>query len=308
MGKICVLGSYNQDLTMYCNTFPQPKETVKNGTFKMGPGGKGANQADAAAKAGGDVVFIGKIGNDAFGDLAIQHFRDAGIDTQFVFRDDNNSTGCAVITVDKLGENAIIVASGANTNLLNEEVDRARDALEHSDIVLFQFETNLEAIERGMTIAHNAGALVCLNPAPMLFPFPERLFGQIDIFVPNEVEAGKLLGYELNDIQPAKRGVLDLLSFGLQMAIITMGSNGAVVATIDEVFHVPTLSVTPVDTTGAGDCFLGALAVALSEKQPLKEAITFANAAAALNVTRRGASEANPSRGEIISLLNNERI
>jgi ribokinase len=298
--KITVLGSYNQDLVMYSPSFPHPKETLTTGTFAMFPGGKGANQAHAAGRAGGDITFIGKIGSDMFGDQAIMHLQNANVHTSYLIRDSQYQTGCASIFVEqKTGQNMILVASGANVQITNSNIDEAKDAIVDANLFLTQFETNLSAIKHAMEIAVNAKVPVCLNPAPALTPFPKEIFPLLSIIAPNEVEAGAIVGYQINSIMKAKQAAQDLITMGPQIGIITLGDQGVVAATNTEIIHIPAFSVNVVDTVGAGDTFIGTFAVAWTESHNLKKSLYFASAAASIKVTRKGASIANPNRQEI---------
>ena len=304
MGKITVLGSYNQDLTMIIERFPKPKETLKNGDFFMSPGGKGANQAHAAAQLGGNVTLIAKVGDDAFGMVAKEHFRKSGINSECILTDPASPTGCAMILVEKKsGENSIVVSSGANHSFSELEMDRFAPIFQMSDIALFQFENSLPIVEYAITIAKKSKALVCLNPAPMITPFPLHLLPLIDILVLNEVEAEDLVNHTIHTLEDVTKTAQDLLSLGVPMAIITLGSKGVVAASKNGCFFQPAFDVHVVDTTGAGDAFMGGFAVAYSETHDLKYSLRFASATAALNVTRKGATLANPSRQQVLQFL-----
>ncbi len=304
MSKITVLGSYNQDLTMYTARFPRPKETLKNGEFFMSPGGKGANQAHAAAQLGGEVTLIAKVGADAFGQVAKQHFQDAGISTKGILTDLERPTGCAMILVERdSGENSIIVSSGANNSILEAEIDRFTSIIQSGDIILFQFENSLSIVEYTINLARKGQALVCLNPAPMITPFPMELLPLIDILILNEVEAEDLVGHAVHNPEDAKMYAHDLVSLGAQIVIITLGSNGVVAVSENQCLFEPAFKVKVVDTTGAGDAFVGGFAVAYSETHELTFALRFASATAALNITQKGAARANPSRQDVLKFL-----
>ena len=206
MSKITVLGSYNQDLTMFTDRFPRPKETLKNGEFFMSPGGKGANQAHAAAQLGAEVILIAKVGADAFGQVAREHFRKSGISTDCILTDPVQPTGCAMILVEReSGENSIIVSSGANHAILESEIDECASIIQTSDIMLFQFENSLPIIKYTMKIARKSNCLVCLNPAPMTTPFPSDLLPLIDILILNEIEVEDLVNHSVQNIDDAKK-------------------------------------------------------------------------------------------------------
>jgi ribokinase len=304
MSKITVLGSYNQDLTMYTNRFPRPKETLKNGEFFMSPGGKGANQAHAAAQLGGDVTLIVKVGADAFGQVAKEHFRDSGISVEGILTDLEQPTGCAMILVERdSGENSIIVSSGANNSILKPEIDHYTSIIQSGDIILFQFENPLSIVEYTINLARKGKTLVCLNPAPMITPFPLDLLPLIDILILNEVEVEDLVGHTVHNLEDAKKYARDLVSLGVPLVIITLGSQGVVAVTPHQNLFQPAFDVKVVDTTGAGDAFVGGFAVAYAETYDLMFALRFASATAALNITKKGAACANPSRQAVLKFL-----
>ncbi|MHA1673376.1 MAG: ribokinase [Promethearchaeota archaeon] len=306
MGKITVLGSYNQDLTMIIDRFPKPKETLKNGDFFMSPGGKGSNQAHAAAQLGGNVTLIAKVGDDAFGIVAKDHFRKSGIKTDYILTDPDAPTGSAMILVErKSGENSIVVSSGANHSFLESDITKLEPILQSSDIAVFQFENPLPIVEYAIKVAKKGKTLVCLNPAPMITPFPLHLLPLIDILVLNEVEAEDLVKYPIHEIDDAKKTAQELLNMGVRLAIITLGSKGVVAVSKDVCLFQPAFDVKVVDTTGAGDAFVGGFAVAYSETHDLNHSLQFASAAAALNVTKKGATPANPTRQEVLYFLEN---
>lgn len=296
--KITVIGSSNTDMVIQLDRIPRPGETVLGGEFTTAAGGKGANQAVAAARAGGDVTFVARLGRDVFGDQALAGFARDGIRTDFVFRDPRSPSGVALIFVAKDGENCIAVAGGANQRLSPADVQRAKAAILKAQAVVLQLETPLETIEAATRIAARAKVPVLLNPAPAR-PLPSRLLALVSILTPNETEAEQLTGVAVTNDASARLAAAKLLAKGVQTIIITLGSRGAFVATRDRQTLVPGFKVKAVDTTAAGDVFNGALAVALAEDQPLIEAVRFANAAAAISVTRLGAQPSAPRRREI---------
>lgn len=296
--KITVIGSSNTDMVIQLDRIPRPGETVLGGEFTTAAGGKGANQAVAAARAGGDVTFVARLGRDVFGDQALAGFARDGIRTDFVFRDPRSPSGVALIFVAKDGENCIAVAGGANQRLSPADVQRAKAAILKAQAVVLQLETPLETIEAAARIAARAKVPVLLNPAPAR-PLPSRLLALVSILTPNETEAEQLTGVAVTNDASARLAAAKLLAKGVQTIIITLGSRGAFVATRDRQTLVPGFKVKAVDTTAAGDVFNGALAVALAEDQPLIEAVRFANAAAAISVTRLGAQPSAPRRREI---------
>jgi len=303
MVKITVLGSYNQDITMITPRFPRLKETLKGGRVFMNPGGKGSNQAHAAKMAGGDVFLIAKIGKDPFGDSAIEHFEKSGISTEGILIDNEFSTGSAIILVEeKTKDNRIIVASGANSNIAPKEIDDLFPTIGSCSVMIFQFENNLDAISHAMKRAFEVKITVCLNPAPMITPFPEKLFDYISILILNEIEAADLSGIEINNQQNAIAAGVKLLKKNVKIAIITLGEKGTIAVSKeleDDFLYMPAYNVKVVDTTGAGDAFVGAFAVAYAETEDINHSLEFANACAALNITKMGAASANPTRKEI---------
>ena len=297
-----MIGSSNTDMVIQLDRLPRPGETVLGGEFTTAAGGKGANQAVAAARAGGDVTFVARVGRDAFGDQAVAGFQRDGIHTEFVFRDPRAPSGVALIFVARDGENCIAVAGGANQHLAPADLKRARPAIKEASAVVLQLETPLETVEAAAQIAADAGVRVILNPAPAC-ALPDRLLALVSILTPNETEAERLTGIAVKDDPSAARAAANLLAKGVQTVILTLGARGAFVATTDHQRLVPGFTVKAVDTTAAGDVFNGALAVALAEGRPLPEAVGFAHAAAALSVTRLGAQPSAPRRGEIAEFL-----
>ena len=281
---------------------PRPGETILGGEFTTAPGGKGANQAVSAARAGGRVAFVARVGRDGLGDAAIAGFRRDKIDVRRVVRDPVAPSGVALIFVAKDGENSIAVAGGANGCLSPGDIRAAAPAIRAAGTVLLQLETPLETVHAAAALGVHTGARVILNPAPAR-TLPDGLLELISILTPNETEAAFLTDVEVTDEASAAQAADILLARGVQMVVITLGARGAFVALPDTRALVPGFPVTPVDTVGAGDVFNGALAVALGEGKPLLEAVRFANAAAAISVTRPGAQPSAPRRVEIDRLL-----
>lgn len=300
--SVAVVGSYITDLMCRVLHMPSRGETVLGHAFRMGPGGKGANQAVAAARAGARVCFVTKLGRDFFANLAVENLQKEGISTEYVSFAENQHTGAALIIVEESGENMIAVAIGANASLHPSEVDRAESAIARSDILLLQLECSMEANEQAIRIARRHGVRVILNPAPGR-PLPAELLRQIDILTPNETEAQAISGIPVTGPESARDAAVSLIAMGTKTVIVTLGKAGAFVASKDISCLVPTPQVSAVDTTGAGDAFNGALATALAEGQDLLEAVRFANHAAALSVTRVGTAPAMPSRREIDEFL-----
>ncbi len=281
---------------------PRPGETVLGGEFAMAPGGKGANQAVAAARAGGHVTFIARVGDDLFGDRALANFASDGIDTRFVFRTPGAPSGIALINVDKRGENSISVASGANAGLSVEDIEKADEAFAAADVVLLQLESPIETVEAAARKARAAGIPVILNPAPAR-ALDDSLLKLITVLTPNEHEAEFLTGLPVKDEPGARRAAGRLRERGAAKAVITLGERGAYASSAEFEGLVPAFKVDPVDATAAGDVFNGALAAALAEKEPIEAALRFASAAAAISVTRPGAQPSAPRRSEIEGLL-----
>lgn len=302
--KITVMGSFVVDLTSKTPHLPIPGETVKGTFFKMGPGGKGSNQAVAASRVGVEVNMITKLGQDEFGDMAWKNFIKEGICTDYIYKDKKHTTGTALIMVDEnTSENMILVVPGACQHITKEEVRRAKDKIIESDILLTQLETNIEAIDEVIHIAHEANVLTILNPAPVQ-TLDDNLLKKIDIITPNEVEASILTGIQIKDIEDVKRAVDVFKQKGVKNVIITLGKKGVYVSTQDNEELIPSYLVEVVDTTGAGDAFNGGLAYALANGQNIWEAAAFGNAVAALAVTKFGTAPAMPYKDEVEKFMN----
>jgi len=256
----------------------------------------------AAARAGGDVTFVARVGDDMFGHEAIAGFKEDKINVDYVRIDPDQPSGVALIYVDELGENSIGVASGANANLSLEDVNQSEEIIGSADILLMQLETPLATVMRAAEIAAEAGVRVILNPAPA-FSLDDSLLSMLSVITPNESEAELLTGIPVNDYPSAKEAAERLLERGVRTAIITLGKQGALLRAKDLAETIPGFEVTAVDTTAAGDVFNGALAVAIGEGKPLEEAVRFANAAAAVSVTQLGAQPSAPSRTAIEELF-----
>jgi len=299
--KIVVVGSTNVDLIIKSEKLPRPGETVLGGTFYKAAGGKGANQAVAAARAGGNVYFISCVGNE-YGDESIEGFRKDGINVDAVKKDPDVATGIALILVDENGENSISVASGANLSLTVADIQKAQHIIEEAGVLLMQLEIPVELVEEAAKIADAAGVKVILNPAPAM-PLGDELLKYVTILTPNETETEILTGMEVKNENDAKEAASVILSKGVEMVIITLGAKGALLATKDEINIIGAHKVDAKDTTAAGDVFNGALALAIAEKKPIHEAIKFANAAAAVSITRMGAQPSAPEREEIEQMI-----
>jgi ribokinase len=302
--KILVVGSSNTDMIIKLDRIPKPGETILGGEFIIAAGGKGANQAVGAARAGGAVTLIARVGRDMFGDQAVAGFAEDGINVDYVFRDKASPSGVALIFVAKDGENSIAVASGANGKLSSADVRKAKKAFTGVSVLVMQLETPLETVQTAAEIAFKAGVRVVLNPAPAR-PLPDELLRCVSVLTPNETEAELLTGLKVDRDAAAAEAADKLLARGVQTVILTLGARGAFVATNEGKQLVSGFKMKVVDTTAAGDIFNGALAVALAEGKPVDEAVRFANAAAAISVTRMGAQPSAPKRREIERLLAN---
>ena len=284
-------------MTAKTQELPRPGETVLGGVFTMGPGGKGANQAVAAQRLGGNVKFICKVGKDMFGDNAIAQYEKEGLDTSGILRSELSS-GVALIYVDSHAENCIVVASGANGDITEADIEASRGDIENCGILLLQLESPIPAVLKAAQIAHKAGATVVLNPAPAC-PLPEEIFKNIDLFIPNETELSTFSGIPVTCKEEAEQAAAAMQAKGVGKLIVTMGSKGALICEGGPATFVPAHKVKAVDTTAAGDTFCGALCVAISEGKSLVQATEFATAASALTVQKMGAQNSIPYRKDL---------
>lgn len=303
MRKVVVVGSSNTDMTVRVPRIPAPGETVLGSQFRITAGGKGANQAVAAARAGAEVVFVTALGADGLGDSALENFVREGIDAGLVRRVPDAPSGVALIVVhDGSGENAIAVAPGANLALRPADVDPLAGVLEPGDVVLLQLEIPIETVGAAARIAAGCGARVILNPAPAR-ALPDSLLGAASMLTPNEAEAEQLAGVPVNGTAGLSRAAAALQARGARDVLITLGARGVFASTGGGSELVAGFPVTAVDTTAAGDVFNGTLAAALVEGRSIRDAIRFASAAAAISVTRAGAQASAPRRDEIETFL-----
>lgn len=306
MAKIVVVGSFNMDLVVRLPAIPKPGETLLGGVFATYPGGKGSNQAVAAARLGGDVTLIGRVGSDAFGKELLASAHAEGIDTRFVGIDPHAATGVALIQVDAQGQNSIAVASGANFTLTAAEVADAFAQLDGIDVLVMPLETPIDTIVTAAELARRAGARVVLNPAPAQHLSTE-LLRAVDVLIPNEHETAFMTGIAIHSSQDARQAARQLLRSGPGSVVVTMGSHGALIAEPAQpdpvLTQITAFPVNAVDTTAAGDAFVGALAVMLGEGRSLPETARFASAAAAISVTRVGAQPSLPMRDEVAAFL-----
>lgn len=298
MENIFVIGSTNTDMVVKTARFPLPGETILGGNFFMHAGGKGANQAVAAARLGGHVTMVTKLGNDIFGEQSLAGFKKENIDTRFVFIENNTASGTALIIVNEEGENSIVVAPGANAALMPADIDKVSN-LQEAAIILMQLEIPLQTVIHASKIAKANDQRLIINPAPAVMLDSELLNG-VFLITPNETEASLLTGIHVEDESSASRAAGIFLNRGVQQVIITMGNKGAYFQNHLLGFMMPAPIVKAMDTTAAGDVFNGAIAVALNEKMDWERAVGFAVQAASISVTRMGAQSSVPSRNEIV--------
>jgi len=299
--RIVIVGSCNTDMVIKADRLPIPGETVLGGTFFMNPGGKGANQAVAAARMGGNVTLISKTGNDVFGKQSVMLYNTENIKTDYIFSDPKNPSGVALITVDSFGENCIVVASGANASLSPADIDTAAEAIVNAGIVLMQLEIPIDTVEYVAEMASGRGIKVILNPAPAR-ALSDKLLKNVYILIPNKSEAEILSGIKVTDRQTAIQAADIISAKGVDIVIITLGSQGALIKQHHEVHFVEAVKVDAVDTTAAGDVFCGTVCVGLSEGKTVTEAVEMAAKASAITVTRMGAQSSIPHRSELSSL------
>ncbi len=299
---VTVVGSLNMDLVIRAPRIPQPGETIIGSELHTVPGGKGANQAVAAARLGVRVSMVGRVGHDAFAGPLLDNLTATGVDHTFVTGDAEAATGVALIVVDDAGQNSIVVASGANMRLSPADVEAAEAAISAAQVVLLQLESPLETVTRAAEIARAHGVTVILNPAPAR-PLPAGLLSLVDVLVPNESETELLSGMPVGNQAEAEAAAAALRASGVGTLILTLGERGAMLAREGEAALFPAFDVTPVDTTAAGDAFVGGLAVALAEGKALAEAVRWGNAAGALATTRLGAQPSLPTRQALERLL-----
>jgi ribokinase len=301
--RVAVVGSINTDIIVRAKRLPAPGETVLGGDWIMAGGGKGANQAVAAARAGAQVTFVGRVGADLFGRESLARLKAEGIDTRRIIEDPHEKSGVAIIMVGPGGDNIIAVAQCANGAVTTADVDAAADAIGTADVLIAQMEVPPDAVYHAIRTAHARATTVLLNPAPApAEPIPPEILGMIDYLVPNEVEAARITGAEDFDA-----GVKALLDRGVGHVVITLGARGAAVFDESGRTDVAAYAVEAVDAVGAGDAFCGVLACGLAEGLNVPGAVRQANAAAAISVTRHGAQPSMPTRDEIRRLLNSKQ-
>ena len=286
------------DLAVKAPRIPAIGETILGGDFLMTPGGKGANQAVAAAKLGADMYFVAKLGNDIFGEQSLANFTKESIHTEYVIQTDSVPSGVALITVDHAGENVIVVAPGANGTLSPEDVEKAQPAIVSSGAVVAQLEVPLETVESAARIANRSGVPFILDPAPAQ-KLSLELLELVNVLTPNETEAHILTGVEVSDEDSARMAAEKLLACGVKAIVLTMGAKGFLLSDNENMEFIPALKVDAVDTTAAGDAFTGALAVGLAQGKTLRDAALLANHVAALSVMTMGAQSSMPSAEQV---------
>ena len=309
---VLIIGSSNMDLNVYLERLPKPGETITGGVYKQFLGGKGANQAVASVRSGAKTVFIGKIGKDMFGDQMLSRLKAEGIDTSHIFRDPNEASGVALIMIDSNGENIIGVVPGANFRLTPDDVKVKSDLIKNASVIVVQMEISIETIDTIYRIASQGTAIKILNPAP-LKPIPLDTLKKVDIIIPNEGELLRLHSFSIqkelsgSNEEKIKQASKNLTKLGVKTIITTLGKKGALIyyGDKDKFEIIPALKVQAVDTVGAGDCFNGCLASALSKGKTILEATKFATTAASIAVTKKGAQKSMPYYEEIIKKIKN---
>jgi ribokinase len=305
--QIAVVGSLNMDLVARAPRIPQPGETIIGSEFGTIPGGKGANQAVAAARLGAQVTMIGRVGCDLYAHTLLETLSTAGVHHAFTLHDPEASTGVALIMVDGAGQNSIVVVPGANMRLSPADVAAAELAIADADVLILQLESPLEAIAHAAEIAQAHDVTVVLNPAPAR-ALPRGLLARVDVLIPNESETTLLTGLPASEPAEIEMAAGSLLEMGPGSVVLTLGDRGAWLATRERAERIPAFPVMPVDTTAAGDAFVAGFSVALAEGRPSKEAVRWGNAAGAMAATRFGAQSSLPTRGEVEKLLQQKAV
>lgn len=309
MNNVCILGSINMDMVLKVNNMPEVGETIMAKNLEKIPGGKGANQAVAARRSGANVYMIGKVGKDDNGSQLIDELMKDDINVEYVFKDEKDSTGIAIITVNSKGNNSIIVVSGANMNIDEKDIELSDKAIKNSEIIISQFETPEDMTIKAFGIAKTLNKVTILNPAPAK-NIKDELLKYTDIIIPNETEAKMLTGVEVNDLSDAKKAAEIFFSKGVKWVIITLGSKGAAVISPNEAEIIPAYKVDAIDTTAAGDSFIGALSSKLDVNEltfkSLTEAVRFGNKVSSIAVQRKGAQPSIPYLKEVYNTYKEE--
>ena len=300
--KSVVFGSINMDLVVTTPQLPKPGETLTGHTYFTAPGGKGANQAVAAARLGAETVMVGRVGNDAFAEPLVENLAQNGVDTAAVQADPSVSSGVALIQVEDSGENTIVIIPGSNGTVGEADVARLATVLATGDLLLLQLEVPLDAVIAAAIYADQTGATIVLDPAPAR-EIPDLLIKMVDLITPNETEAEILTGITVSDRESAQAAAQVLLDRGAKNVLVKLGADGAIFADGETMTHVPAFPVKAIDTVAAGDASNGGIAAGLCAGLPLAEALTWGMAAGGLATTKRGAQEAMPTREEMLALL-----
>ncbi len=303
MKKVVVFGGSNVDFVFNLDKAPEKGETLNCNSFNKLPGGKGANQAFAVQKLGGNCIFLSAVGRDELGDIVLGSVKSTGVDVDNVLKVENESTGMAIIYVESDGDNRIVVNPGANLKADKAYVDSKKNIIESADYVLTQFELDMDATAELLEIAKKAGKTIVLNPAPAVTDVPDSLYAGIDYLTPNETELKKLTDLNTDTEEEIEEAAKVLLAKGVKNLLVTIGSKGAMLINENGTKVYPGFKADPVDTTAAGDTFNAGFIVGLSEGMEVEEAIRFANAAASITVTRKGAQPSIPSREEVNVIL-----
>ena len=303
MPHIVVVGSLNMDLVVRVPWMPKPGETILGCDFQTIPGGKGANQAVGAARMGADVTMIGCVGDDAFGESLVSNLENEGVEISNIRVLPGVASGIAMITVDKNGQNSIVVASGANMLLTPEDVGAALETLENVDVIVMPLEVPLTCVQEAIHLGKELGAQIVLNPAPAQH-LPEDLLQSVDVLVPNETETAFLSGMDVDTLPEAEKAARQLLGLGVDVVVLTLGSRGALCIDAQNLVKIKPHSVNVVDTTAAGDAFVASLSVGIAEGLGFEQAAKMANAAGALTVTRPGAQPSLLTRKKVMELIN----
>ncbi|WP_042273479.1 ribokinase [[Clostridium] dakarense] len=299
MKKICVIGSLNMDLVVNVDEMPKKGQTLIGSSFREVPGGKGANQAVAIARLGGDICMIGKIGNDSFGKILLNQLKEDNVKTDYI-KEENCSSGVAIITVDKNAENSIVVAPGANFKLLKEDIDKCIDGINNSDIVVVQLETPIDTIRYSLQKAKELEKYTILNPAPAV-KLDDSIIKNVDLLTPNETELEILSGISIKNEEDIKIAARTMIEKGVKELIVTLGSKGSLYINKDEFKFKKSYKVNAIDTTAAGDSYTGALAVAFSKDKSIDKAMDFASKVGALTVMKKGAQTSLPKIEDVIN-------
>ncbi len=300
--RIVVIGSINMDIVIHAQRMPREGETVIGSDLRFFPGGKGANQAVAAARLGAETHMVGRVGKDSFGETLKSQLVGNGVNCDHIIVDEKAASGTALIVINPGGNNSILVAPGASQNILPKDVDAAADLIRQAAAVLMQFEIPLETVEYAAEMARAYGVLTILDAGPAKKCSPE-LLRKVDVLSPNETEAEALVGLPIRDLPSAETATTRFMEMGVQTLVLKLGEKGCLIATREGVTHYPALAVSPVDTTAAGDAFTAALGVELARGEPFDRVARFANAAGALSTLKPGAQPSMPTREEVLDFL-----